>query len=252
MAGKTKLDCLVARAVEIERRIAELPARRLTRAAFQRQANEAAGMTSEELAEFLKNLPRAPAVAGYVRDLAKLIEVGHLRNVPPANRQHRLLALAGQPVEGQFSLVDANPLRCLCAAVAHAKPAAFGTIDDLGTRDRIEQELRDELASLLRRMKTAVSGADIDFLQDFLNAQQRENGLALIRFKKWPLVAYASDWPSRVVREAIRSASERPKPEVVAESPVQPQPAPAPKPPRVRLKLNVESAPQPEKAAANV
>ena len=55
---------------------------------------------------------------------------------------------------------------------------------------------------VVEAMRKAISGNDVDFDQEGLTAAERDQGLAIVRFRRWPSVTMAPDWPHRILAAA--------------------------------------------------
>lgn len=208
-ASAPTLDDLVAQAVALENEIASLPPRKLSAAAFERQALERAHADATALDSLAMLLPEAPSVRVYVSDLAKLIHNGNLTAPPSYERMPKLTAFGPPSLSGDLASIGGNVWLALALAVrecARRWPDSFGTHDDLTAFDKNAAALRDQLERCYRAMPTALSGADVLFDQDTLTNPERDRGLAYVRFRRWPGVVFAPDWPKRLVAHALAEA----------------------------------------------
>lgn len=206
-ASAPTLDDLVAQAVDFERRLAALPRPRLTAEAFLAQALKAANATQADLDMLAARLPEVPGVRILIGDLAVWVRDGHLTAPPPPERARKLLAAGPASAAGDVAAVGASPYLVLAAAVAECNrrwPSAFGEVDDLTTLGKEAARLRDRLDATYAAMPAALRvDVDVDFDQTSLTNPERDRGLALVKFRRWPGVALAPDWPVRIVRAAL-------------------------------------------------
>ena len=78
-------------------------------------------------------------------------------------------------------------------------PDRFGDIQDFDEHIEKSNALREQLEVLYFELRDAVCGADLAFDTDGLTLAERASGLVRARFRRWPAVLYAGDWPSSLV-----------------------------------------------------
>lgn len=201
------LDQLVEQACDLERQLAARPTRRMSADAFVRACLERAHAEPATLDAFEARLPEYSSVGNFVAELARLVEHGHVTDLPKPGKEHRLTTYAGPTVAGDLAQLNATAWHALAAAVrrvAKRWPDKLGALDDLSAYDVETARLRDRLDATYAAMPAALRvDVDVDFDQTSLTNPERDRGLALVKFRRWPGVALAPDWPHRLVRAAL-------------------------------------------------
>jgi len=219
MTGKTKLDLLVDRAIEVRRKLRRLEeGRKLTYESFLKEALAVAGCTKKEvqqLGEDLKTRPGTRHATALVRKLVKVLrEPNYPRCPTDAAKVNR--CYGSQEAVIELNNLGATLAMVLPFAVMEIKKRfgedAFGEITDWSTHEKEATTLRGRLAKIAEEMKPVVCGLDLDFSTETLLPDERKRGLCRVSFRRSPSTVLSDEgWPERLIADAEAAVPE-PKP----------------------------------------
>lgn len=218
MAGKSKLDELIAEAAGIVQQLERLGQnRKLTASAFLDEAITLADTTREDVEKLALDLDTKPGLDPARAFVSKLVRVFRESTYPRCPRDPgKVLNCYGSDAAFQaLTSLGATVAQAMAVAVmrVHQKFGndVFGMIADWDRYEKETTDLRDRLAGIYEEMKDAVSGADLDTSQEGLFQDEIARGLSRTRFRKAPGIGpHHGDWPRELV-QAVATASKKPK-----------------------------------------
>lgn len=201
----TSLDKLVALAVDVERQIAALPRLpKLSAKAWVAAAMKNAKADAKRLdaIEALFSRPGGDRLGGFVRTLRRMVVEVPNYGVPPDDGVRLLHAYGREGLHATLNEFGVTALELLALAArisAEMHPNVFGEVQHMSRHAEKVSALHDRRHALRAEMLSALTAADVEFDQESLVATERDKGLAYVRFRRWPDVVFARDWPARIV-----------------------------------------------------
>lgn len=219
MIGKTKLDNLIDRAIELRRLLRHLEeGRKLTYTAFMKEALAVANCAEkeiEQLGEDLKTRSGTRHANGLLRKLTKVLREPNYPCCPDD------AAKVNRCYGSQEAVIELNNLGATLAmviplAVLEIKKRfgeeAFGVVENWSVHEKEALDLRRRITEIGEDMQSVVCGLDLNFDTETLLPDERKRGLARVSFRRAPgIVLSDGGWPARLI-EDCEKAIPAPKP----------------------------------------
>lgn len=209
----TPLDTLINSALGSRRKLRQLEeGRKLTYSAFLQEALELADCdqeTIEQLGHALEGHTSSTQQANtFIRKLvATLREPNYPRCPRDPARCLRVYGNDGAFVELQG--LGSTVSQAIALSVMQIKKRfgdeAFGEIEDWSEYEKETKALQNKITGISEKMPDVVSGLDLEFNFDDLNAEEKRKGLTRVTFRRAPGVVLADGgWPLRLVEDCER------------------------------------------------
>lgn len=225
----SKLDELAHRALVIRRELRALEAqgRKLSFAAFFKQAMAIAGVSEkriDRLERLLESRKGMDYVSIFVRRLSAQFREPQFPG-PHPDPGKLVRCYGSETVEAQLGILKSNAgeAQALAVRVCHKRfgDGVFGTVESLKAHDQRASELRCKLVELCESMRRAVSGDDLHFdaSRDSLLPDERARGMVRATLNRAPGVTIANpEWPLHLLdvleREVPETAPRRRRPKL--------------------------------------
>ncbi len=211
--NRSALDSLTVEALDIRERIGEHATlgTKLSAGAFLETAMRYAACDHDRLGEVEKKVEKrgGDAVRAFVRRLANEFLEARFPQ-PPGDALKFVRVYGREDLPGELAEIGVSGAEAIAVAAKHAitqAPNSFGQVENLAEHEQRRVGLQKALDAIYRRMRRAVSFADL--VEQPLAVELRDKGYLLLRFKRAAgLAPVGPDWPSRYVDAISRKRVE--------------------------------------------